>query len=55
MPPGVDVDYSQDSEVDFMEDGHVKHNGRLRLYQGKWQRFFYFYQTGRVRISAQKI
>lgn len=55
LPPGVDVDYSQDSEVDFMEDGHVKHNGRLRLYQGKWQRFFYFYQTGRVRISAQKI
>ncbi len=55
LPPGVGVDYVQDSAVVFMEDGHAEHNGHLMLYQGKLRRFFYFYQTGRVRISAQKI
>ena len=55
LAPGINIDYVQDTQVDFMEDGHVASNGHLMLYQGQWRRYIYFYQTGRVRISAQKI
>ena len=54
LPAGITLDYVQDTTVVFMEDGHIEHNGHLVFSQGKLRRFLYFYQTGRVRISAQK-
>lgn len=55
LPPGIKIDYTQDTFVDFGENGHVDHNGHIVFKQEKMKRSIYFYQTGRVRISAGKI
>ena len=55
LPKGVQLSTRSASSVDFAQDGHALKNGHLLLYQGKMRRYIYFYQTGRVRISAQEI
>ena len=51
---GIQVDYTGDTSVYFAADGHIMDNGHITLSQGQRRRYLYFYQTGRVRISAQK-
>ena len=54
LEQGVQLDFTQDSDVFFYDDGDMR-NGHLRQFNESEQRYIYFYNTGRMRISHEAI